>query len=208
MSLDGFDRLMNHQGQEGVYDGVIVLSNANDYWHLSYGNSSPDFGQNCRFEPSSVDSDISGKSGNIKAMLDSEAFPVMVITQMNASGTGATARCYELPKGCAEVIVSWQWKLLWRGSYRDVSSGRTAYNIILKDGDGNEVAVRSISFTKCRSSEHDGRACEDVQRKWRLRLVCDADDPHGREVAQRWIGFDIPRDDLPKIKAVSVELAD
>ena len=211
MSLDGLDRFMKAHGQEGVYDGVIVLGNANDYWHLSYGNSSPDFSQYCRFEPGSGTSDISGKSGNIKAMFDSEAFPVMVITQMNASGTVATARCYELPKGCAELIVSWQWKLLWRGAYRDVSSGRTAYNIILKDGDGNDVVVRSIAFKNValiNAMAGQGKMFKgdayDGGYGWYVTPMIHTD----AKSLQRWIGFDIPRDDLPKIKAVSVELAD
>ena len=217
-SLDGLYEGMKGHEQEGAYEGVVSLGSVGNYWHLSGGGKlSPLFGNGCRFEIPSCHSspeNMRRRSGRVGDMLDAEAFPVMVITEMNASRTSVQARCYELPKGCAEVILIWQWRLCAADNSRMDRidpRGRTAYNIVLKDRNNEDVVVRSISFqnvalinamagqgTMFKGSARDGGY------GWYVTPMIHTD----AKSLQRWIGFDIPRDDLPKIASVSIELAE
>ena len=209
MSLDGLDRFMNHHGQEGVYDGVIVLGNADEFWHLSYSSPDPNGvqGNDHCFDPGSHNYEACPNHGIEKQMVEAETFPVMIITEMNASRTSVTTRCYQLPKGCADVIMTWQYGLI--GMTRPNRTPRTTtYQFILKDGNNEDVLVRSISFKNVAllnmMAGHAKMFKESGGYGWYVTPMIHTD----AKSLQRWIGFDIPRDDLPKIKAVSVELAD
>lgn len=214
INLDGFDQLaIENQHLEGAYDGVIALGTANSYWHMSYESGS-EIGYHCRFEPSGgiVSFEQACRNGNCKRMLEADAFPVMVITEMNASRTSVKTRCYELPKGCAEVIMAWQFGLIaTSSSEREKARGRTAYNIILKDRNNEDVVVRSIAF-------HNVALINAMLGQGKMFKGEDYGGGYGWYVTpmihtdakslQRWIGFDIPRDELPNIASISIELAE
>ena len=204
LSLDGLYEGMDHFGQEGAYDGVIVLGNANDYWHLSYSSNDPNGVHDQSFAPGSHQSEACPNHGIEKQMVEAETFPVMIITEMNASRTSVKARCYQLPKGCAEVIMAWQYGLIGKGS----RGNTTAYNIILKDGNNEDVLVRSISFKNVAllnmMAGHTKMFKESGSYGWYVTPMIHTD----AKSLQRWIGFDIPRDALPNIASVTIELAE
>ena len=136
----------------------------------------------------------------------------MVITEMNASRTSVKTRCYELPKGCAEVIMAWQFGLITTsGREGEEARGRTAYNIILKDRNNEDVVVRSIAF-------HNVALINAMLGQGKMFKGEDYGGGYGWYVTpmihtdakslQRWIGFDIPRDELPNIASISIELVE
>lgn len=212
ISIDGLSGIMVRNYREGAYDGVVALGIASDYWFMSYSS-----GSDTKFHPSAFQYEFpSRSSGHERRMLDTESFQVVVITEMNSEHTIAKARRYELPKGCAEVIMAWQYGLIAavsKGSSRfpNKSRGRTAYNIILKDRNNEDVLVRAIAVMNValinamagQGKMFDG---EDFGGGygWYVTPMIHTD----AKSLQRWIGFDIPRDDLPKIASISIELAD
>ena len=206
LSLDGLYDGRGHFDQEGAYDGVIVLGNADEFWHLSYSSPDPNGVQandHC-FDPGSHNYEACPNHGIEKQMVESETFPVMIISEMNASRTSVKARCYQLPKGCAEVIMAWQYGLIGMRS----RGNTTAYNIILKDGNNEDVLVRSISFKNVAllnmMAGHTKMFKESGGYGWYVTPMIHTD----AKSLQRWIGFDIPRDDLPNIASVLIELAE
>ena len=209
ISIDGLSSIMVNNYREGAYDGVVALGTASDYWFMSYGSRS-------EFHPSAFQYEFpSRSSGHERRMLDTESFQVVVITEMNSEHTIAKARRYELPKGCAEVIMAWQYGLIAavsKGSSRfpDKSRGRTAYNIVLKDRNNEDVLVRAIAVMNValinamagQGKMFDGEGSRGGYG-WYVTPMIHTD----AKSLQRWIGFDIPRDDLSKIASISIELA-
>ena len=100
--------------------------------------------------------------------------------------------------------MAWQYGLIGMRS----RGNTTAYNIILKDGNNEDVLVRSISFKNVAllnmMAGHTKMFKESGGYGWYVtpRIHTDA------KSLQRWIGFDIPRDDLPNIASVLIELAE
>ena len=145
--------------------------------------------------------------------MGSEGFQVMVITELNGSRTSAKATCYKLPKACAEVVFHWQWLLC--GGYLgggDKSFGRTTYDIVLKDKDNADVCARTVAFANIalmnsmagRGKMFDGEDSRGGGYGWYVTPMLHTD----AKAMHRWIGFDIPRDDLPNVASVSIELAE
>ena len=140
---------------------------------------------------------------------------VMVITKMNATRSAITARGYALPSECADVILKWYRKMVTaenevRHSKRNPC--KTTYNIVFSDKSGDEVAAMPISFeNRILSNVFLGNLPffpKGVNYDHLVGLFvspmlhCDA------ESLEEWIGFDIPQDQLPNIKSVTVELAE
>ena len=139
---------------------------------------------------------------------------VMVITKMNASRSAITAREYELPQECADVVSKWWQKAISVPSVR-VSKTQyqtTTYNIVFSDKSGEEVAAMPISFENRMLSNiflgnlpyyPKGNNYKHLVGLFISPMVhCDA------ASLEEWIGFDIPQDELPNIKSVTVELAE
>lgn len=139
---------------------------------------------------------------------------VMVITKMNAPRSAITAREYELPQECADVVSKWWQKAISVPSVR-VSKTQyqtTTYNIVFSDKSGEEVAAMPISFENRMLSNiflgnlpyyPKGNDYKHLVGLFISPMVhCDA------ASLEEWIGFDIPQDELPNIKSVTVELAE
>lgn len=140
---------------------------------------------------------------------------VMVITKMNAPRSAITAREYELPQECADVILKWYQKMITAEAavrYSERNPCKTTYNIVFSDKSGEEVAAMPISFeNRMLSSIFLGNLPYYPKGDNYKHLVglfispmvhCDA------ASLEEWIGFDIPQDELPNIKSVTVELAE
>ena len=139
---------------------------------------------------------------------------VMVITKMNASRSVVTAREYALPPECAEVALKWWQKAISVPNVRASKTqyATTTYNIVFSDTDGGEIAAIPISFeNRILSNVFLGNLPHYPKGDNYKHLVglfispmvhCDA------ESLEEWIGFDIPQDELPNIKSVTVELAE
>ena len=140
---------------------------------------------------------------------------VVVITKMNASRSAITAREYALPPECADVILKWYQKMVTAENkvrYSKWNPCKTTYNIVFADKSGEEVAAMPISFeNRILSNVFLGNLpCFPKNANYK-HLVgmfispmvhCDA------ASLEEWIGFDIPRDQLPNIESVTVELAE
>lgn len=140
---------------------------------------------------------------------------VMVITKMNATRSAITARGYALPSECADVILKWYRKMVTAENevrYSKRNPCKTTYNIVFSDKSGDEVAAMPISFeNRILSNVFLGNLpCfpKGVNYNHLVGLFvspmlhCDA------ESFEEWIGFDIPQDELPNIKSVTVGLAE
>ena len=231
LRLDGLSGDAHFERTEGYYDGVVALGDTKNVWYLTYGSQSPEHGQNIRFE---LPQRGGGRSGNdewneivrrnssdsrssLNRMLKSDVFQVMVITEMGKNRMSAKAKCYELPRGCAEAILRWQWGLC--GGYDNSRNplggskglGRTTYNIILRDSANEIVCVRTMAFSNIaliNSAAGQGVMFDGGDLSggygWYVTPMIHTN----AQSMQRWIGFDIPRDDLPRIASISIELAE
>ena len=187
----------------GVYVGDIGFSDGKgNSWTFSNTHSS------CRQAEEYYDKSASGD------ISEKGLIRVMVITKMNASRSAITAREYELPQECADVILKWWQKATSVPNVR-VSKTQyqtTTYNIVFSDKTGEEVAAMPISF--------ENRILSNVFLGNLPYLPVDASYHHlvGLFISpmvhcdaaslEEWIGFDIPLDQLPNIKSVTVELAE
>lgn len=135
-------------------------------------------------------------------------FRALVIVKMNKARTVIQAKEYALPPECARIVQKWQ------RSVRNNDEAVTTYNIVFSDGDGEEVVAAPVVFKNrtlsnvllgslayFSSPEHLAGLGANG---WYISpmLHCDA------AAWERWIAFDIPRDQLPNIKSVTVELAE
>lgn len=129
---------------------------------------------------------------------DGDIFHSFVITKMNAGLTVVNAKDYALPAKCLDVV--WDWQKKFRNS--------VSYNILFKDADENVIVAKSVSFKESLllniflgSLSYYG---EDKNEAWYVSPLIGGDS----ESFERWIGFDIPQDQLPNIKSISIELAE
>ncbi len=129
---------------------------------------------------------------------DGDIFHAFVITKMNAGLTVVTAKDYALPAKCLDVV--WDWQKKFRNS--------VSYNILFKDADENVIVAKSVSFKESSllniflgSLSYYGK---DKNEAWYVSPLIGGDS----ESFERWIGFDIPQDQLPNIKSISIELAE
>ena len=141
-------------------------------------------------------------------------FYVLVITKISGSGTVVYAKRYRLPNACLAVIKKWQ------GSFLEKE---TKYVIFLRDKSGEDVFVRSVSFSNKevfnmilasgemfpytgagRGDSLNDRYFRNKHYGWYVTPLVHTDS----KSLQSWIQFDIPTDDLPKVATISVELAD
>ena len=212
VNADGSMRGLN--GGKAVPCDVMILAKSSEAWALDAGLESW-CGNNCR--PDDAIFQRYGNNDKSTDMLSGESFQVVVITAINPNRTIANARHYKLPTECAEPIIEWQIKLvgtLFEGFHRNV---RTHYDIVFKDGNGSEIYSQPFDIENgSLVNTMIGRGVmfdpSDGGRGGRYRygygwyvtpmIHTDA------QSLQRWIGFDIPLDVLPSIRAVSIELAD
>ena len=183
----------------GLYVGGIGFGDGKGtFWSVSrdiaWSSSSQKFTQARHFYP-----------GDEKLLKDG-AFCAIVIVKMNATKSSIQAREYALPPECADLVKAWNKKILGH-KHSDGGDVKTAYNIIFSDAAGEEISATPVSFrNKALSNMFLGIVpyfSENVGSWFVSPMVhCDA------ESFERWIGFDIPVDELPKIKSVSVELAE
>lgn len=140
-----------------------------------------------------------------------KVFRVVVIVKMNRARTVIQAKEYAIPAECCEVVQKWlrdQW--LGESAYSFRNGKSTSYNIVFSDESGEEVAAMPVAIlNKAMSNVFFGRTDHLKQGSEKIVALyvspmvhCDA------KAYERWIGFDIPRDVLPIVKTVSVELAE
>lgn len=195
---------------------VMILTKSTDEWSLNVDCDSAGHytnGFNCEFDTAI----LTGRA--YKDNFPGESFQVVVITDINPNRTIVKARHYRLPKECSEPIQDWQRKLIGNLFGGLEGRGCTHYTIVFKDGNGTEVysqpfVVENITLTNTLvgrgamfDSDEDGRRRGGRHARgygWYVTPMVRTD----AKSFQRWIGFDIPLDDLPKIKAVTIELAD
>ena len=192
-----------YTSDEGAYVGDVSLSDAKGKgWHVSCSNGNAYRNSRQAYEASEHDEPDRLSKGGV--------FRIFVIVKMNAARTVIQAREYEIPPECAAVVQKWQKRFLGKFNRDDA---QTAYNIIFANDSGDEVAAASvqlknrtlanvflgkISHFSDRDSDFYGTTCWYVTPM----IHCDA------AALERWIGFDIPRDQLPNIKSVTVGLAE
>ena len=143
-------------------------------------------------------------------------FQITVITKMNKPQTIVTAKCYKLPPECLDVVVEW-FKRVGNNSRNDI---QTNYVISFLDDDGGEVAAYPVSFkNSVLINVFVGRNNSLGNEKSSIFQDYPADNecygmyvtPMVHTIAQSfqtWIPFDIPQDQLPKIRSLKIVLAD
>ena len=143
-------------------------------------------------------------------LIKTGVFRALVIVKMNKSRTVIQAKEYALPPECAGIVQKWQKEMLGTRSVEKT----TMYNIVFSDGGGEEVVAVPIAFKQRTLTNvflgriayfaDPGKLADLDTACWYVTPMvhCDA------SAYERWIGFDIPRDQLPNIKSVTVELAE
>lgn len=137
-------------------------------------------------------------------------FRAMVITKMNKARTVITAREYALPPECAGVVAQWYDRIC--------KDATTTYDIVFTDNKGDEISSKAVSFVNMflanvfvgKFAHYDESGNSSYRQSYAASpamfispmVHCDA------AAFERWIAFDIPRDELPNIKSVTVELAE
>ena len=166
-----------------------------------------------------------GHAGNIllnKDIIDNGDAPefyAVVITKMNASRSNVQAKRYKLPTECAAVMCKWQDDVRGGKSGRNIGEKKTTWNVTFCNKDGEEVAAFPVSY-------RNSSLVNFVVTNTRGKVFGDQEQRHHRnkygkfglymtpmismiaKSRERWIGFDIPLDELPNIKSVTVELAE
>ena len=193
----------------GAYVGMVRYVDAqNRSWlfstHIGSGSISdlPVVGRN------SFDTIMDEKRSGEKCKF----FRVLAITKMNASRTIVKAREYVLSRECAIAVLKWQRGLLTKKRGGSEDSLATSYNVVFTDKDGDEVAAKAVSFNNdtiintffTNDLHQDYGGWDSNKYIWHITPLI-----HGDAASlEEWIGFDIPQDDLPNIKSVTVELAE
>ena len=169
-----------------------------------------------------------GSAGNAllsKAMIDQgnvSEFSAVVITKMNVSRSNVQAKCYKLPPECAAVLCKWQEDVrgdkFGRKAGRSNDGMKTTWNVMFCDKDGNEVAAFPVSYrnsslvnfvvTSTRGNIFGDQERQKRNMYGRFGLYMTPMISMIAKSRERWIGFDIPLDELPNIKSVTVELAE
>lgn len=144
--------------------------------------------------------DSYGEKTRKERYLDGDVFHAFVITKMNAGLTVVTAKDYALPAKCLDVV--WYWQKKFHNSVN--------YNILFKDASENIIVAKSVSFKESAllniflSVLSYYSAGDYGKGAWYVSPLIGGDS----ESFERWIGFDIPQDQLPNIKSISIELAE
>ena len=178
---------------DGVYADDIALANASGKsWRISRGDGG--------WHPKAQ---MLFASAGSNQLVDGGMFRMLVITKMNAARTVIKAREYALPPECAEVVKKWH-DCVVGDPYRNPPI--TSYNIVFSDGAGEEVSAIPVAFKNV-ALANTFVGCFTYFNEcaaWYVTpmIHCDA------ASFERWIAFDIPRDQLPNVKSVSVELAE
>ena len=205
LNLDDSGRLNEYsfvnscESAGGVFTGITFLADAQgDVWNFSLDPH--DNSRGFRFDDS---------------VKECSAFPVVVISQANEQRTNVQAKRYMLPLACMKVVAEWELKnVLGKDFYGNEKERRqTVYNIIFKDQNGEEVysipfSIANTALSNTRLDKiaalfgvnSNGKACPG----WYVTPFIHADSKE----FHRWIGFEIPRDDLPKVAAIEIELAE
>lgn len=194
-----------HDADGGVFVGDIGLSDSkgNKWCVSSYSGF--------------ADATCAETAGDLEEQSDfanGGYFRVLVIMNMNAARSVVQAREYALPPECATIVQRWQKGFVGTRGNKET---QTAYNIIFSDGKGEEVLATSVQlknrtlanvflghiahFKEGNDSYSDSY---NTPIAWYVTpmIHCDA------AAWERWIAFDITRDQMPNIKSVTVELAE
>ena len=205
MQADGRAQFIYGQSNEakgGAYDKVLALAGASADGNPNFFVFSWDMTRWSVKNRSTMNSYCIG--GMLKDSEKDGFFQVAVITQMTPSRNSVTMKLYRLPPACAKVILS------QRAAFFEAS---TEYNIILKDKEGAEIAAMPLALANTTlSNDFIGELPEVFGRRqngrdpaaWYVTPMVHAD----AVAFQRWVGFDIPQNDLPRIASVSIELAE
>lgn len=143
-------------------------------------------------------------------------FQVTVITKMNKTRTSITAKSYKLPLECLDVVIEWYKKI--GGNNSEIA--KTNYVISFLDEGGEEVAGVPVSFNNATILNVflGKNNALGYMKSSIFRDYPSEDDLLGMYVTpminttarsfETWIPFDIPQDQLPKIRSVKVELSE
>lgn len=202
MAVDSEGVLYGGNGgtSEGVYANTVILGTAGMKRKWAFTTHYDERGSLLRANRESFfdSSDHYRKS----RYLDGDIFHAFVITKMNAGLTVVTAKDYALPAKCLDVV--WDWQKKFRNS--------VSYNILFKDASENIIIAKSISFKESlllniflgSLSYYSVGEYDRGKGAWYISPLIGGDS----ESFERWIGFDIPQDQLPNIKSISIELAE
>jgi hypothetical protein len=136
---------------------------------------------------------------------------VVVIVKMNAARSVVQARHYRLPVECGKAFKEWEQRIIGSSGY---DSNTTIYNVMFTDRTGELLAAYPITFENavlCNfelgssyqlfgTKQHHS---DDIQGVYLTPMVSMK-----AKARERWVGFDIPREELPNIQSVKIELAE
>lgn len=184
----------------GVYDKALLLAGPSPdgrskFFGFSWSNHGSMKNRDC----------IKGNEDWLLKPIERDGFfQVAVITKMTPSRNSVTMKLYRLPSVCAKV---------WFAQRAAYFTESTVYNIILKDKEGEEIVAVPLALTNTSlANDYFGDLREvfgegmngSKAQGWYVTPMVHAD----AVAYQRWVGFDIPQSDLPKIASVSIELAE
>lgn len=139
-------------------------------------------------------------------------FDALVITKMSANQGVVQAKHYRLPMECEAVLDKWQTRIIGE-DFNDMNVGinKTGYNVIFADASGEEVFAASIAFhndilRNFALGDSEGVFCGSIARGYGFYLTPMVS--MNAKARERWVGFDIPRELLPDIQSVKIELAE
>ncbi len=167
-------------GNNGIAVGVVDLASGDGTYQIENG----------------MMPDASAKAG--------KSCSAMVIVQMNASRSVIQAKHYELPAECAGVLAGWM---------KDLCKGKrkTSYNVLFTDSAGEPLLACPISFdNKVLLNFSVGKSYGQLfgHDKDQYGLYLTPMVSMYAKARERWVGFDIPRDLMPDIQSVQIELAE
>ena len=207
-----------------VHCDVVVLRGTKDEWSLSTPSLADTAwkawtGMNCWMDRLINEKDRRWAMSTAEDFVNKDdGFQVVVITEMNENKTVAKGKSYRLPMECAKTIIDWQAKMLGEmlNTHSEDAVG-THYTIVFKDANGSEIysqpcEIKNALLTNTMVGSGPMFTPRQQQRRfgrtygygWYVTPMIHTD----AQSLQGWIGFDIPLDDLPKIRAVTIELAD
>ena len=141
-----------------------------------------------------------GRLGSSRARRN-EPRVVRLITQANDALTVVRAKRYVLDGDCIEAYEKWA----ERGAHYMRPSMRESLNpyvVTFVDGEGQPMSESEIQFADTLDAARE-LACERLVNYWEITPWL------GRTAKSyyRWFDFKLPKDDLPKIKSIKVEVA-
>lgn len=189
------------EAKGGVYDKALQLTRPSpdgrtDFFSFSWWHDQSSL---------KIRRDIKGEEAYLLKQIEKDGFfQIALITQMTPSRNSVTMKLYRLPPACAKVWFA------QRAAYFNAS---TEYNIILKDKEGAEIVAVPLALANTSLANDFFGELREVFGKsengsdaygWYVTPMVHAD----AVAFQRWVGFDIPQNDLPRIASVSIELAE